>query len=100
MSVLSEAGARSLVREILARHCERFGVSFENVGDDDDLYASGIIDSYGLVDLLSELESRTGAVIEFQAITAEDGAGNVENGLSISIRLLGRALTNGGAGVG
>lgn len=49
---------REVLREWLA---SKTRVNFDTVGDDDELFSSGIIDSFAMVELLSFLEKHTGS---------------------------------------
>ena len=83
MSEWNQDAVRKLIKDILAKNCEQTGVSLAGIGDDDDLYASGVIDSYGLVDLLVELEHQTGLGAEWQ-MALPDGDGTTPLVLSIN----------------
>jgi acyl carrier protein len=79
-----------LIKDILSKNLEQAGVSVDEIDDDEDLYASGILDSYGLVDLLSEVEQKTGLEAEWH-MAIPDGA-STDSPLVISVNGLSRAL--------
>jgi acyl carrier protein len=47
---------------------ERHGMDAENLDDETDLLATGIIDSFGFLDLMSEIEEKSGLSIELEEI--------------------------------
>lgn len=95
MNEWDQGTINTLIKDILSKNLAPAGVSLDEVGDDDDLYATGIIDSYGLVDLLSELEHKTGLEAEWH-MAVPDGA-TADSPLVISVNGLSRALVKGKA---
>ncbi|MEM7151472.1 MAG: phosphopantetheine-binding protein [Myxococcota bacterium] len=49
---------REVLREFLATKTR---ANFDNVGDDDELFSTGLIDSFAMVELLGFLEQHTGS---------------------------------------
>ena len=62
---------RNLIRKNLESGIRESGMKPDAVGDDDDLFAMGIVDSYGLVELVVAVEGATG-------LRADLGAENLE----------------------
>jgi acyl carrier protein len=68
MSEVSATAVRRVVLEGLAEPLGRLGLRPEQVPDDFDLLASGVIDSLGLVELIGELEERFGLELDFERL--------------------------------
>lgn len=92
MSKWNQESVRTLIKEILARNCEQIGMSLADIGNDDDLYASGTIDSFGLVELLVELEDRTGLEAELHMAILKNDVTDDASPLALSINQLSQAL--------
>lgn len=63
---------KKLIRKHLAEFFEQAGVAPESVGDDDNLYANGILDSYGTVEVLMAVEEDTGISADLTQDTEPD----------------------------
>jgi acyl carrier protein len=64
------------VREVVLSHLEdglaRGGRDAASVSDDTDFFAEQLVDSFGLLALIVELEQRFGIALDFEAIDADD----------------------------
>jgi acyl carrier protein len=69
-SVSAEA-ARELILRDLAEQLEVFGLVSDQVPDDFDLIATGVIDSFGLLQLIASLEEAFGVEIELELLDAD-----------------------------
>ena len=58
---------RTLVRKYLEPKFTTFGIDPSSVGDNDDLSLRGILDSYGIVELITEIEAHTGLNADLSA---------------------------------
>ena len=59
------------VKRLILTCCSTSGLS-DRIPDDFDLRAEGIVDSLGFVALLTEIETRLGAQIDFDSLDPED----------------------------
>ena len=66
MSAVSAAQVRAFVVEALAQPLEELGLRPEAVPDDLDLHTTGVIDSFGLIELIAAVEDRFGLEIDFE----------------------------------
>ena len=66
------ADLRSALLETLAEPLAAVGVDPEDVPDDLDLLAAGVIDSFGLLELIAALEDRYGTTLDFADLAAEE----------------------------
>ena len=57
---------RATIAERLAQRLTRLGLSASDLTDELDLVRSGILDSLGFVDLIADLESRTGKQVDLE----------------------------------
>jgi acyl carrier protein len=64
----SERELREVVVDGLASRLRLLGVAREAVDDDLDLFASGILDSLSLIDLLMSVEQRLGQTLDFESM--------------------------------
>lgn len=71
MSALSAEEVRSFVAAHLADSFRENGVDPAAAGDDLDLMKSGIIDSIGLINLISAIEERFGIEVDFEDLDPE-----------------------------
>jgi acyl carrier protein len=71
VSELSAAAVRSFVLEGLTEPLERLGMRPEQVPDDFDLLTSGVIDSFGVLELIGDVENRFGLEIDFERLDPE-----------------------------
>ena len=63
---------RSALLETLAEPLAAVGLDPASVPDDLDLLAAGVIDSFGLLELIAALEDRFGTTLDFADLAAED----------------------------
>jgi acyl carrier protein len=63
---------RSALLETLAEPLAAIGLDPESVPDDLDLLAAGVIDSFGLLELIAALEDRFRTTLDFADLAAED----------------------------
>ena len=54
---------QDLIAKLLHPKLVQAGISIENIGPNDDLFGTGILDSYDTVELLTQLEAEIGAEI-------------------------------------
>jgi acyl carrier protein len=71
VSELSAAAVRSFVLEGLTEPLERLGMRPEQVPDDFDLLTSGVIDSFGVLELIGDVENRFDLEIDFERLDPE-----------------------------
>ncbi len=60
MARMASEEIRNFVIECLKQRQENTGLKIEEIADDEDLYELGAIDSYDVVDILSQIEKETG----------------------------------------
>lgn len=65
---------RAMVQEKLASRSQRLGLDRSALGDDLDLVRSGLLDSLGFVDLITELETAVGRQVELEKAFDRPGA--------------------------
>lgn len=65
------AEVRAFVLEDLAPQFAEHGVDPATVGDDYDLLTSGIIDSFGILELIADVNERFGIEIDFEELDPE-----------------------------
>ena len=65
---------RALVQEKLATRSQRLGLDRSAFGEDLDLVRSGLIDSLGFVDLITELETVVGRQVDLEKAFDRSGA--------------------------
>jgi len=70
--VTAEADVRSVMLETLAEPLAAVGRDPETVPDDLDLLAEGVIDSFGLLELISALESRYATPLDFAEMPVDE----------------------------
>ena len=58
---------RTLVRKYLEPKFTAFGIDPSSIGDNDDLSLIGILDSYGIVELITEVEAHAGLNADLSA---------------------------------
>jgi acyl carrier protein len=68
MSALSADAVRRVVLEGLAEPLGRLGMRPDQVPDDFDLLASGVIDSFGLLEIIGEVERHFHLEIDFERL--------------------------------
>lgn len=64
----SEKTLRDIVMEGLAPRLRVLGMEPEVVGDDLDLFESGVLDSLSLIDLLMSVEQLLGRTLDFESL--------------------------------
>jgi acyl carrier protein len=72
MMVISHEDVRSLVLEKLQPSLEAKGLSAEDIPDNYDLLTEGLIDSMGILQLISEVEKRFGISVDFEDLDPEN----------------------------
>lgn len=68
---VSEDGVRELVIAAVGAQLAAVGLEARTLPDDLDLIASGMIDSFGLLELIGVVEERLGIEIDFEQLEAE-----------------------------
>lgn len=63
---------KGLIRKHLSPFFEQAGITPETVGDEDNLYARGILDSYGTVEILVAIEDETGISADLERSADDD----------------------------
>ncbi len=86
----AEQELRSLVLKLLAPKFDRVGIDIGGFDLDKDLYESGIIDSFDLVELLADVEKATG-------LTARLTVDVDTNALTLSINRIVQSLQETGS---
>ena len=71
MASVSSRQVRALLLDTYAEPLARKGISIESVTDDFDLLREGIIDSLGILDMVTALESQFEMSIDFEELDAE-----------------------------
>lgn len=66
------AEIRSFILDSVADPLAAVGQTPETVDDGFDLLAEAVIDSFGLLELILQLESRLGVAVDFEGIEADD----------------------------
>ena len=72
MSEVSAEQVRAFIAENLADGLQAAGADPEKLPDDYDLHASGVIDSFGILELIGELEERFGLEIDYEELDPEE----------------------------
>ena len=75
---MADPHLRDTVLSLIAQRAARLGMSTSELTDDLDLLRSGLLDSLGFVDLVVDLEKRTGKEVDL--ITAMDRPGGTTLG--------------------
>ena len=65
MTRMAAIEIKKLIEKCLKERIVNIGLKFEKISDDDDLYELGAIDSYDVVDILSQIEKETGIAAQF-----------------------------------
>jgi acyl carrier protein len=71
VSVLTAKQVRAYVLETLAGPLAEKGVDPATIGDDYNLLAGGIIDSFGLLELIADVNDHFGVEIDFEDLDPE-----------------------------
>ncbi len=61
-----------VARELLAPHARRRGRRTEDIGEHEDLFAGGLLDSGDFIGFLMQLEERVGITVDFAAISPQE----------------------------
>jgi acyl carrier protein len=72
MEIHSSAEVRSLVIDLIATSLREAGHDPARVGDEINLLESGVLDSLGLLSLISDVEDRLGTELELSDAEPED----------------------------
>ena len=68
--------SKEAVREFLVNHFSQAianrGVTPETVGDSFDLLQEGIVDSLGIIEMISEIEKHFEVTVDFEGLPAEE----------------------------
>jgi acyl carrier protein len=72
MSPLDPEQVRSFVLEALNTSLDAARLSTEELSDELDLQASGVIDSLGLVELIAAVEERFGVEVDFEELDPDE----------------------------
>ena len=72
MTALTPHAVAAFVRRALADELAAAGVPPEAVGDAFDLHGSGIIDSFGVLELIGDVEDHFGIEVDFEAMDPEE----------------------------
>lgn len=65
------ADVRAFLAEYFRKPCLERGLDPAALGDDFDLYDQGVVDSLGLMEMLTALEQRFGLEIDFETLEPE-----------------------------
>jgi acyl carrier protein len=71
---MTSSELRALVVQRLADRLRRLGLDESDLADDLDLVRSGVLDSLGFVDLITDLERTTGRTIDLEEALGKGGA--------------------------
>ncbi len=71
MNQISNAEVKRAICELHREPLMKLGHSVDNVPDDVDLLQEGIIDSLGVLELITHLEERFGIAIDLENLSAE-----------------------------
>ncbi len=72
MRPVSEADVRTAVLSEVAERLEELGLATGEIADDFDLLGEGVIDSFGLLELIGTIEERFDLSIDFEELDAAD----------------------------
>ena len=72
MTAVSPADLRAFVLQRVSAELGAVGLAGDEVPDDFDLLAEGVVDSLGLIELVGAIEERFGLRVDFEAIAVED----------------------------
>ena len=72
MSTVSAEEVRAFLLECFSEDLPGKGLDPSQAPDDLDLLMEGIIDSFGILEMISEVESRFGIEVDFEHLDAED----------------------------
>ena len=69
---MNEQEIRAAIRTRLAPRLAEMGLSQEDVSDGMNLTQTGVLDSFALMELLSQVEQELGAELDFDTLTPEE----------------------------
>lgn len=69
---MEERDLRKLVVEIVTQRMQSANLNPESLNDDISLIDLGVIDSFGFLELTTEIEERTGIIMDFSEADPED----------------------------
>jgi acyl carrier protein len=95
MSVITAEAVRALLLERFASSLAAKGLEPAQVPDDFDLLTEGVIDSLGILEMISAIEHRFGLAIDFEDLDAEELT--ILGPLCRYVEGKSRAATSGGA---
>ena len=72
MTTVSAEYVRSLVLEKLQSSLTAKGLRVEDIPDNYDLLTEGVIDSMGILQLITEVENRLGTTVDFEDLDPEN----------------------------
>ncbi len=72
MTVPAASEVRQVVLTFLATGLDRHGIDAEDVPEDFDLLTEGVVDSFGLLDLIGNLEQTFGVELDFEDVDADE----------------------------
>ena len=72
MSAATADAVAAFVRDALADELAAAGIDPAEVGDDFDLHERGVIDSFGVLELIGDVEDRFGIEVDFEAMDPEE----------------------------
>jgi acyl carrier protein len=72
VNTVTAGTVREVVLSHLADGLERTGRTADSVLDETDFFGEQLIDSFGLLALIVELEERFGVTLDFESIDADD----------------------------
>jgi|tagenome__1003787_1003787.scaffolds.fasta_scaffold20913604_3 acyl carrier protein len=72
MSGVSAPQVRAFIVETLAQPLRDAGMRPESVPEDLDLHTAGVIDSFGLIELVAAVEDRFGLEIDFEDLDPDE----------------------------
>lgn len=67
---------RAVIRKAVEPRARQAGVDLDAIGDETDLFLAGVIDSFGFLDLLEEIETGTGTRVDL-ADLEDEGLGTI-----------------------
>ncbi len=73
MTLPDDAGTLALVTDALARRLHQEGRAMPRIGSDDDLVELGLVDSQALLDVILDVEQRSGQMFNADHIDFERG---------------------------
>jgi acyl carrier protein len=72
MSQVSAEQIRAFMLDELNEPLRRLGLSAEELPDDFDLHGSGVIDSFGLIELIAAIEERFDISVDFEELDPDE----------------------------